>query len=256
MDNRTKREKKAYDADNINEINSKWHIKFSHVYKCPNTIRYKKIFYALIRSNIPGKKVLEIGCGRGNLSQQLFSFGANYVYGIDLSEKFISEAKNKEIPGKLEFSNKDVVGAVEGLFDIICGSGILHHINYKPVLNHLYSSNLTPGGLMIFREPLGSNLFMKLWFALGKKAHTPDERPFYKKDLEWLENTFRCVDIIPINFFSFPAGILSSIIFSNADNFIMQLCDKIDYWIAKNIKLLHPNFRQALIIIKKDITPT
>lgn len=251
MDERTRREKKAYDEDCVWEASNTWHKKFSHVFASPNTLRNEEIFYNKIKENLTGKRVLEIGCGRGRSSQLLYAFGADYVYGIDVSEKSILEAKNKEIKGKLEFSNKDIMQPVEGQFDVICGRSVLHHIDYKPVLKRLYTSNLNRNGFMIFMEPLGSNLFMKIWFFLGKKAHTPDEKPLYKKDLLWLRDTFKGSEIFPINYFSFPFGIISSILFSNADNFLMHLCDKVDFWIAKNIKSLNSNFRQAIIVIKK-----
>lgn len=252
MDERTKREKKAYDEDNVWEISNKWHKKFNHVFTCPNSLRYEKVFYDLIKENITGKRVLELGCGKGGASKRLFSFGADYIYGIDVSEKFILEAKKKEIKGKLEFSNKDVTVPIEGKFDIIFGKAILHHVNYRSILERMYSTNLNSYGFMVFIEPLGSSFFMRLWFFFGKKAHTPDEKPLYRKDLKWLVNSFQHVEIIPINYFSFLGGILSSMIFSNPNNFIMQVCDKIDYWIAKNIKFLKPNFRQAIIVIKKS----
>jgi len=66
--NRTEREKKAYDNDNVWESSHKWHVKFSHVFECPNTIRSEKIFTDFIKNNVNGKRVLDIGCGSGEIS--------------------------------------------------------------------------------------------------------------------------------------------------------------------------------------------
>ena len=140
---------------------------FKHVFESPNTIRSEKTFDDLIIKNIAGKKVLDMGCAEGGGSYKLFSLGAGYVHGIDISEKFISEAKKLEVKGRLEFSNKDATAPIEERFDIILGRAILHHIDYRAVLNRLYDLNLNQGGSIIFMEPLGSNLLIKLYHNIA-----------------------------------------------------------------------------------------
>ena len=177
--------------------------------------------------------------------------GAGYVCGIDISEKAIEEANKTAIKGRLEFSNKDIAEHIDGSYDIIFGRAALHHLDYRTVLTRLYESNLKPGGFMIFMEPLGSNLLIKLYHAVTKSAHTPDEKPFYREDLKWLSRTFPNLQIIPVNYFSLIFGLISSFLFSQADNVLMRLCNKIDCWIAKDVKYLVPNFRQGIFVIKK-----
>ena len=137
---------------------------------------------------------------------------------------------------------------IKGTYDIIFGRAILHHIDYKVVLKRLYYSNLNYGGIMIFVEPLGSNLLIRLFKLIVKSAHTSDEKPFFRQDLRWLRENF---EMYPINYFSLVFGILSSIIFSNSHNYLMRLSDKIDFWLGKKVRLLAPNFRAAILIIKK-----
>lgn len=249
--NRAEREKKSYDEDDISVHLLNWHGKFRHVFECPNTIRNRILFENMLFSDISGKRVLDIGSGGGALSQKLFSLGAGYVHGIDISAKHISMARQMAVKGKLDFSNTDITSPVDGSYDLICGIAILHHIEYREVLDRLYHSNLNPGGFMIFMEPLGSNLLMRLYHTLSKTAHTPDEKPFYRQDLIWLKDNFRDVTIIPANYFSFIFGIISSFVFSRADNFLLRLSDKIDCWIAENIKFMIPHFRYCIFIIRK-----
>jgi SAM-dependent methyltransferase len=249
--NRSTREKKAYDEGTVWEDSHAWHQRFQHVFDCPNTVHNESVFNDLIKKNIVGKKVLEIGCGTGTSSHNLSSLGADYVYGVDISEKAIEEANKIAIRGQLEFANKDISEHIDGSFDIIFGRAILHHLDYRAVLTRLYQSNLKAEGYMIFMEPLGSNLLIKLYHAISRSAHTPDERPFYRKNLKWLRKTFQNLQIIPINYLSFPFGLISTSLFSRADNALMQLCNKVDCWIAKNIKLLIPNFRYAIFVVKK-----
>jgi len=251
MINRAEREKKAYDEGNIQQHSNKLHMKFRHVFESPNTIRHEKIFIDIIKGNIFGKRLLDIGCGLGISSWNLYSLGALYVHGVDISKRFISEAKKKEIKGELEFSNKNIMEPIEETYDIIFGRAILHHIDYRTVLKRLYCSNLNHSGIMIFMEPLGSNLLLRLFYFIAKSAHTPDERSFLRQDLRWLRENFEDFEIIPINYLSLVFGILSSMIFSNPYNYLMRLSDKIDCWLGRNIKLLIPNFRAAIFIIKK-----
>ena len=185
---------------------------------------------------------MDIGCGSGISSQNLHFYGASYVLGIDISERFISEAKKREIKGRLEFLNRDLMSPIEGTYDIIFGRAILHHIDYKVVLKSLYYSNLNYGGIMVFMEPLGSNLLIRLSKFIVKSAHTPDEKPFFRQDLRWLRENFWNFEMYPINYPSLVFGILSSIIFSNPHNYLMRLSDKINFWLGKKVRLLAPNF--------------
>ncbi len=129
MWNRAKSEKKAYDKNNFWEHSHKWHLKFRHVFECPNTIRHERILFNIIKSNISRKRVLDIGCGSGISSQNLHFYGASYVLGIDISERFISEAKKREIKGRLEFLNRDLMSPIEGTYDIIFGRAISHQLS-------------------------------------------------------------------------------------------------------------------------------
>lgn len=250
--NRSDRERREYDQGSVWEHSHKWHTKFGHVFACPNTVHSEAVLKELIKKNIAGKKVLDLGCGNGGSSHEFLSMGAGYVYGIDISEKAISAAKKGEVKGNLEFSIKDVSGPIDGKFDIIFGRAILHHIDYRTILNRLYQTNLVRGGFMFFMEPLGSNLLIKMYHKFVKSAHTQDEKPFCRKELRWLRKNYQNFQIIPVNYTSLPFGVLSTCVFSNADNVMMRICNKVDCWIARNIKCMIPNFRYGIFIIRKS----
>lgn len=251
MATRAEREKAAYDEHGVFERSHGWHVRFRHVFECPNTVEHETAFTERVRANIAGKRILEIGCGDGAHAQELLAFGAGYVCGIDISEKFIARAKEREIPGQLEFANRDAMDPIEGSFDIIFGRAILHHLDYRPVLKRLHEHNLRPDGFMIFMEPLGSHPLIRIFHAVASSAHTPDERPFYRQDLRWLRESFGRLEILPINYLSFPFGLLSSLVFERADNLMMRLCDRADRWLARHAPPLVPSFRQAILIISK-----
>lgn len=253
--NRADSEKKAYDEGSVFECSYRWHKRFEHVFTCPNSMRSEKVFEDLIKQSIAGKKVLDIGCGQGDSSVKLLGLGAGYVHGIDISQRFFAEAKEKEINGRLDFSNADVMQPIPGTFDLIVGRAILHHIEFKSVLKRLYKSNLNEGGMMVFMEPFGDNLLIRLFHKIAKSAHTPTEKPFVREDLNWLRENFPDSEILPMNYVSLPVGIISSLLFSDPDNFIMRFCDKVDMWVAQNVKFLLPHFRAGIIAITKKGGP-
>ena len=247
---RAQREQKAYDEDGVWARSHSWHYRFRHVFESPNTTRYDRLFFDLIARQARNKRVLEIGCGDGSVAQEVFKFDPAYLNGIDISEDFIRIAKRKEVPNQLEFSHGDVGEGLASRFDLIFGRSILHHLEYRSVLKLLYANNLNEGGQMIFMEPLGSNPLIKLYHMFSH-AHTPDERPFEREDLKWFRENFARIDLHPINLLSFPLGILSTHIFSSANNFLLNLADRVDTWLGEKAKIGVPLFRQTLIVIRK-----
>jgi SAM-dependent methyltransferase len=248
---RAERERAAYDEHGVFEQSHGWHVRFKHVFESPNTLAQERVFSELIRGGSAGRRVLEIGCGDGSYARELLDAGAAYVRGVDISEKFIAMARLRAVPGRLEFVTADASQPVGDCFDLVFGRAILHHLDYQPVLQRLYDTNLSPGGLMVFMEPLGSNLLIRLFHAVARSAHTPDERPFFRRDIDWFRSTFPRLEILPINYLSFPIGLLSSLVFRKADNALTRMGDRADRWIGRRLPPLVPQFRQAIFVIRK-----
>jgi SAM-dependent methyltransferase len=248
---RAERERKAYDEQGLWETSNKWHARFSHVFLSPNSKRYDDLFYRLIGDHIAGKRALEVGCADGSTTKQAFELGAQYALGIDVSQDFILRAKCFERPGQLEFRCADVANAIVGTFDLIFGRSILHHIDYRSVLKNLFDNNLTAGGLMVFMEPLGANPLITLYALLARSAHTADEKSFLRADLQWFKSNYANAKIYPFNLLSFPAGILSSLVFKSPDNLLLRVSDRVDEWLAQNVDFLSPYFRHCLVVVRK-----
>ncbi len=110
-----------------------------------------------LKSNLPPKAtVLDVGCGNGVISRSLGELGYN-VYGIDVSEKAISKAKELN---KFPNVNFDVISAEQLVAEgkkynaIIC-SEVLEHLNRpEELLITLYQS-LTDTGVLIVTVPNG-----------------------------------------------------------------------------------------------------
>jgi SAM-dependent methyltransferase len=248
---RVERERAAYDEGDVWAESNRWHKRFPHVFSCPNTVRHERLFEELLRSAVTGKRVLELGCGDGENAARLLSFGAEYVYGIDVSDAFLARAQQRSVPGRLEFANRDASQPLGAKFDAIVGRSILHHVDYRPMLRRLYDETLSANGTMVFMEPLGSNPLIRLYSLLAPRAHTADERSFNRDDLEWFRHTFSGFELYPYNFASLPAGIVSSFMSSRPDNFLMRMSDAIDTWLVGRGSWLDSQFRHAILVMRK-----
>jgi 2-polyprenyl-3-methyl-5-hydroxy-6-metoxy-1,4-benzoquinol methylase len=248
---RAEREREAYDERNVAEVNVAWHSRFPHVFDSPNTRRGQARFDALTREAVSGRNVLDMGCGKGRNSERLLGLGAAHVLGMDISRSAIEQAQARAKPGRLEFRVGDVTCELEGTFGCIFGRAILHHIDYRAFLARLYEEHLEPGGAMLFMEPQGENLLIRLYARLVAAAHTPDERSFMEDDLDWLRGHFRGTELYPINYLTFPAGILTSRLPLGPDNALLRACDRADDWLARRVPRLRSHFRQTIVVIRK-----
>jgi SAM-dependent methyltransferase len=145
-----------------------------------------------------GKRALEFGCGNGANALEL-SRHAKRVAGIDISDVAVEiGTKHAREAGisNVEFHAMDAENLQfpDGAFDMICGVGILHHLD----LNRAYAElarTLAPEGSAIFIEPLGYNPFINLFRRLTPSIRTPDEHPLLKPDLDLAGKYFGKVDL-------------------------------------------------------------
>lgn len=251
MEDRQERERRAYDEDRVFEESSKWHKRAHHVLTGPNTAKAEALFDDLIRKAVTGGRALDICCGSGIRSVHILELGADYVLGVDLAESEIAKAKTREQPGKLEFLVADASAPLEGKFDLIFGRSALHHIDYRPTLLRLYENNLAPGGTLLFMDPLGENVITRAFHRFVPSAHTPDERPLREDDINWFLETFPGAKFYPINYISYPVGMVSSVLLKSPDNPLMRWADRLDTRLER-VKRLRSHFRQGIFVATSD----
>jgi 2-polyprenyl-3-methyl-5-hydroxy-6-metoxy-1,4-benzoquinol methylase len=251
MMNRSTREQLASDESTVYDTWNLWWTRYRHIFESPNTRRFQQTFECLLQQEAPGKHVLEIGCGYGGVAQRIASYGAASVLATDISQRFIAYAKEHNEHAYLHYALLDVSLPIEGIYDLIVGRAILHHLDWREVLPRLYSDNLAPGGLMIFSEPLSDNVLMRLFRHFSKQAHTEDERAFNRYDLAWMKHHFSDFSLLPGNYLSLPLGAVSSLLFKHPDNWLLRLADRMDMLLARHVTWLHARFRCALFVIRK-----
>lgn len=142
-----------------------------------------------------GTKILEIGCGTGELSYMMAQKADCKVLGIDICVPFIEQArKNFNLPNLefkvLDFNDADGLEKLEAKcrFDYVVGNGLLHHLYYNldEALKNIRSL-LKNGGKIIFLEPNFYNPYCLLifnFYLFRKWARLePGEKTFTKKTI-------------------------------------------------------------------------
>jgi len=105
----------------------------------------------------PDTRILEIGCGTGEVSHWMARRSAAHVVGTDVCAPFIEEAKKKyQLPNLqyevVDFNDRNAFAGRQ--FDYIVGNGILHHLYHN--LDEVFVSMrrlLKEDGKIIFLEP-------------------------------------------------------------------------------------------------------
>jgi 2-polyprenyl-6-hydroxyphenyl methylase/3-demethylubiquinone-9 3-methyltransferase len=124
--------KDSNQESHFDEFAYDWWNKTGH-YKLLHKLNPVRLEYILSKCNISNKRVLDIGCGGGILSEQLHKQGA-VVTGIDSSSKSITIAKQhaEEKNYNIKYINKSIFDVTDlDSFDFIVCFEMIEHIN-KP----------------------------------------------------------------------------------------------------------------------------
>jgi 2-polyprenyl-3-methyl-5-hydroxy-6-metoxy-1,4-benzoquinol methylase len=102
--------------------------------------------------DVDGQRVLDLGCGAGQLAHHLASIGAAEVVGIDVSERMLALARAEWAHPRVTYA----LGAVEGVrfgparFDLVVSSLVLHYVvDYRGVVARI-AEWLAPGGVLVY----------------------------------------------------------------------------------------------------------
>ena len=100
---------------------------------------------------------------------------------------------------------------------------ILTHSGLHPhTLNSTKMAFLKTNGILLAREPLGTNPLFSLYRLMTPKARTPDERPFTFSDLKLLEKYFEFKSVEYFGFLSVFSAFLKL-------DLVRNVLTKIDY---------------------------
>lgn len=127
-----------------------------------------------------GMQVLEVGCGRGIGTRQIFDrFGAQSVHAIDIDPDMITKARRRlsRISSerlKIEVGDVTAIDAEDGAFDAVFDFAIIHHVPDWPAAITEIHRVLKPGGRFYFEEV--TRHFLEKWFARTFMEHPAENR--------------------------------------------------------------------------------
>ena len=110
------------------------------------------------RGSLIGKRVLEVGCGRGVGVEILLSLGATHVTGFDLDSKMIALARKRLTDYRdrvrVFVGDAEAIDAPDASFDAVVDYGVIHHIpQWQKALKEI-ARVLKPGGIFYFEDLL------------------------------------------------------------------------------------------------------
>jgi SAM-dependent methyltransferase len=164
---------------------------------------------------VDGMRVLELGCGTGDLSLELLHRGARLT-ALDLSQASVEVLRRRarlfapEAPLDLAVAAAEETGLEAGAFDRVVGKWILHHADVAEVGQEL-ERVLRPGGRGAFfenqdRNPLLRFARRRLMGAPGvDRVGTADERPLSGADVEELRQRFAALRLEYPSMYCFEA---------------------------------------------------
>lgn len=151
--------------------------------------------------DLTDKKILDLGCLRGNALSIYIAKNSKEYIGIDLSDVAISDL-NKKL--KKENCKNSKAIAVDFLspdfketdFDIIYAYGVLHHFEDFDILINKLKEKLNHKGKIISYDPLQTSFPIKIIRAIYRPFQSDKdwEWPFNKKTLQKIKNNFKILD--------------------------------------------------------------
>ena len=151
----------------------------------------------------PGMRVLEIGCGTGLFTEKFAKLGA-FLLAVDISPDLLKKAQQRSLSAEQVIFKltKFEDCAINGPFDAIIGSSILHHLDLIPALNKMHEL-LKPGGRIAFAEPnfMNPQIFITYNFRHFFPEISPDENAFLRWKLAKAcsEESFKSIKITPFD---------------------------------------------------------
>jgi ubiquinone/menaquinone biosynthesis C-methylase UbiE len=209
-----------------------------------------KYFQAEI-GDVTGLRILEIGCGVGDLALTLAENGATVV-GLDTSSRAIEtaeqRARTRGLGERTQFLCGDVASlgdSMRGSFDLLIGRFVLHHLEPFEENVEILARTLSPGGRAVFWENSSRNplLMFARRYVIGRfgipKFGDNAEHPLTGNELRILEAKF-CVRIIHPELIFFQ--LVSTYLLRSEK--LPRWIKKVPFLIDKAIERLFPTFKR------------
>ena len=207
--------------------------------------------------DLSDKKVLDLGCLRGNALSLYMAQNAKEYIGIDLSDVAIASLQ-KRIEDS-NFKNAQAL-AVDFLspefehsdFDVIYAYGVLHHFENFDLLVSRLKEKLKTGGIIISYDPLETSFPIKMLRAIYRPFQDDKdwEWPFTKTVLKKIRNNFKIEEVRGVLGESKYGVLLNLLPLGNQfkSKLIAKMVEK--DWNTKTIEDIYPCMHTTMLLRK------
>lgn len=141
------------ELNKFSELAHKWWDKSSE-FKPLHEINPLRLNYINNAVSLKGKRVLDVGCGGGILSESMVEKGAK-VTGIDLGEKAIKVAQLHSLESEVEVdyrlvSAEDLAAQAASTYDVVTCLEMLEHVPNPASIVQACAQLVKPGGHIFF----------------------------------------------------------------------------------------------------------
>jgi 2-polyprenyl-3-methyl-5-hydroxy-6-metoxy-1,4-benzoquinol methylase len=110
----------------------------------------RRFYAALIKRYRRSGRLLEVGCGMGDVLRRLDTFE---TWGIDLSEYAIEQARSNAPNAHLSVGTAESVGQLPCPFDVIAAFHVVEHLEDPVAVLRLWGECVRSGGLLVIATP-------------------------------------------------------------------------------------------------------
>ncbi len=141
--------------------------------------------------DVNGKKILDIGCGKGRFSEIFFMKGAN-IFGIDPSEKLLKEAREKSFGKSFISGSATDLPFSDNTFDCVFCIEVLEHVpDFRKAVREMVRVLKRNGKLIIIdKNILSFHRKFILPYAFIKRCLEVSNKWFYPKNFQFREKWF------------------------------------------------------------------
>jgi magnesium-protoporphyrin O-methyltransferase len=133
---------------------------------------------AQLPEDLRGARVLDAGCGAGQMTAELAARGAD-VLAVDISPSLVEIARKRlpaNLPGRVTFAAGDMLANTLGQFDHVMAMDSLIYYGDADIRNALSSLAKRTSGSVVFTVAPRTTLLMGMWYA-GKLFPRSDRSP-------------------------------------------------------------------------------
>lgn len=152
--------------------------------------KFVQCMYQEILTHVPdakGQRILDLGCGNGNILKILKERICAEYYGLDISEKMIEEAEKKlGKTARLQVGDAEQQPYGDNFFDVvICNASFHHYPNPEKAAAEI-SRIIKPGGLLILGDPTMPPILIEIFNWSLKWSSSGDIKLWKKREIEKL----------------------------------------------------------------------